>query len=556
MKSKKFIGTILCFILLLIIIVVVCYRLFSPHISASTNLYLNKVEQIMVIHPDSALLYLRALDKSALKGEEIKAKYALLYSQALDKNYIDLTNDSIIRIAVDYYSKNGTAEEKAKSYYYLGAIYRNSKDAIRAADAYLMAADYGEECGDNTLLGLIYNGLGRENYNKGEFTTSVFYMNKAAELFKSMGDSNNYISTLQALANSLCMDEKASEAIDIYNKAIELSLKLNDSISFRSISRGVAYIYFEDGDVELAKKTLFNAFRGNSFTPQEYPLLMSIYLESNQLDSAAIYAKYSLESKVNYDNGSKLVGLYHLLTNISESKGDYKEALYYSRRSFELKDSINKINREYDFNKVKNEYNSSELKAQIADTKRTTRIICILMLIIISLLLLLIYRLLQNKKECTIQISNLKEIISFRDSKILEYRRVLDQRVSTLKSLLDIVYLCSKTSTPSKNNLHSYILQLKEEDLIKDLVVGVVELYTLSNMKFYNKLFSCGLTKEEYSICCYIVLGFSVIQICAIIGNEERSLYNKRSIIINKLHSCNLKKLKLDALLKDLNTIS
>lgn len=510
----------------------------------------------MVIHPDSALLYLRALDKSALKGEEIKAKYALLYSQALDKNYIDLTNDSIIRIAVDYYSKNGTAEEKAKSYYYLGAIYRNSKDAIRAADAYLMAADYGEECGDNTLLGLIYNGLGRENYNKGEFTTSVFYMNKAAELFKSMGDSNNYISTLQALANSLCMDEKASEAIDIYNKAIELSLKLNDSISFRSISRGVAYIYFEDGDVELAKKTLFNAFRGNSFTPQEYPLLMSIYLESNQLDSAAIYAKYSLESKVNYDNGSKLVGLYHLLTNISESKGDYKEALYYSRRSFELKDSINKINREYDFNKVKNEYNSSELKAQIADTKRTTRIICILMLIIISLLLLLIYRLLQNKKECTIQISNLKEIISFRDSKILEYRRVLDQRVSTLKSLLDIVYLCSKTSTPSKNNLHSYILQLKEEDLIKDLVVGVVELYTLSNMKFYNKLFSCGLTKEEYSICCYIVLGFSVIQICAIIGNEERSLYNKRSIIINKLHSCNLKKLKLDALLKDLNTIS
>ncbi len=70
--------------------------------------------------PDSSLYILKRIDSDKLSRRKDKAKYALLYSQALDKNYIDKTNDSLILVAVDYYQEHGTDQEKMLAYYYLG----------------------------------------------------------------------------------------------------------------------------------------------------------------------------------------------------------------------------------------------------------------------------------------------------------------------------------------------------------------------------------------------------------------------------------------------------
>ena len=68
---------------------------------------LDRAETCMAERPDSSLYLLRTLDKRHISGSLRKARYALLYSQALDKNYIDVDNDSLIRVAVDYYKGHG-----------------------------------------------------------------------------------------------------------------------------------------------------------------------------------------------------------------------------------------------------------------------------------------------------------------------------------------------------------------------------------------------------------------------------------------------------------------
>lgn len=52
---------------------------------------LNRAEALMESHPDSALIILSTIDKGQLSDKNQKAKYALLMSMALDKNYIDTT---------------------------------------------------------------------------------------------------------------------------------------------------------------------------------------------------------------------------------------------------------------------------------------------------------------------------------------------------------------------------------------------------------------------------------------------------------------------------------
>ena len=69
----------------------------------------------------------------------IEAKYALLLSQALDKNYIDLQSDSIIAPAVRYYENHGTPDERMKAFYYRGRISMNANDYDNATEYFIKA---------------------------------------------------------------------------------------------------------------------------------------------------------------------------------------------------------------------------------------------------------------------------------------------------------------------------------------------------------------------------------------------------------------------------------
>lgn len=71
---------------------------------------LDAAEAHLETHPDSAFVALDSLDRKHLNSQELRARHALLYSIALEKCGIGMTNDSIISIAVDYYSGNGDTE--------------------------------------------------------------------------------------------------------------------------------------------------------------------------------------------------------------------------------------------------------------------------------------------------------------------------------------------------------------------------------------------------------------------------------------------------------------
>ena len=62
---------------------------------------LDEAEALIQNKPDSALTILQQLKSEGSQAEQ--AKYALLYSEALDKNHIKVTNDSLIRQAWSHY---------------------------------------------------------------------------------------------------------------------------------------------------------------------------------------------------------------------------------------------------------------------------------------------------------------------------------------------------------------------------------------------------------------------------------------------------------------------
>ena len=81
----------------------------------------------------------------------------MLKSMAMDKNYIDATSDSLTSIALAYYKKHGTPDDKLKAYYYNGRICRNNKDYEGAMANYLNAEKYVKDCKDYVSVGRLYN---------------------------------------------------------------------------------------------------------------------------------------------------------------------------------------------------------------------------------------------------------------------------------------------------------------------------------------------------------------------------------------------------------------
>lgn len=76
---------------------------------------MDRAESVMNASPDSALLLLDSITPQSLSGSRRKARYALLRSIALDKNYIDTTNFDVLQPAIDYFLMKGSPDEKLKT---------------------------------------------------------------------------------------------------------------------------------------------------------------------------------------------------------------------------------------------------------------------------------------------------------------------------------------------------------------------------------------------------------------------------------------------------------
>jgi hypothetical protein len=97
--------------------------------------------------PDSAFVALDSLDRSLLNTKELQARHALLYSQALEKVGIEVYNDSIIHIALDYYSAVGDSENTQKARDCLERINENASmlapsDTLKIQNARIIEERY------------------------------------------------------------------------------------------------------------------------------------------------------------------------------------------------------------------------------------------------------------------------------------------------------------------------------------------------------------------------------------------------------------------------------
>ena len=195
---------------------------------------LHRAEALMNEHPDSALNLLKGIAQTELQTQAHHARYALLYSQALDKNYIDLTSDSLISIAVDYYKDRDDVRAKFFSYYYLGRIYTNANNPTQATLAYMEAEQLVDELGDGYAAGLLYKQMGLIYDSYYDFPKSLQAYQQAIEHFTKANKPVHKIQAQLTLSTVYSNLDEKENSYEVLQSALMESQKLNDQSLVKS----------------------------------------------------------------------------------------------------------------------------------------------------------------------------------------------------------------------------------------------------------------------------------------------------------------------------------
>lgn len=151
---------------------------------SAENMKMDEAETLIETHPDSSFSLLKTIDKNSLRSKADKARYALLMSMALDKNYIDTTTFDVLQPAIDYYLKKGTPDQKLRTYYYQGIIFQNQGDLDKAMNSLIRTLDVAPESTDSMTWARALVAEAGIYFDLYDFNNYILNHLKAAELYK------------------------------------------------------------------------------------------------------------------------------------------------------------------------------------------------------------------------------------------------------------------------------------------------------------------------------------------------------------------------------------
>ena len=401
-------------------------------------------ENLMEAHPDSALTLLSTIDTTRLADDQAKARYALLMSMALDKNYIDTTNFNVLQPAIDYYFENGTPDEKLRTYYYQGVIFLNKGERDNALSSFEKGTQMFNESSDSLTIarllvaqGLIYNEL-------FDFDSSIKHYLEAADIYKSISKERLEVDCLLcALNGSILLEnrQKCDSLLTLLSNTNALTRQMHQRLQRHRIY--YATLFCSKDDIQR----LIHQQEKNLSSQNDILMQAHAYSKIGENEKAKNLLDYVVSNKQPYDT------IRYLAISVStlEGLGLYKEALAAYKRFSYKHDLIDmqKFKRQI---QVVEEKQRIELKAQ-EDARHKSLIIWICigvisLLALGSVILLLLVRSNRSKKDLAVEKAKTAElekqkIQAERDKKALEAENlahrvaVLEHESKNLKELLD-----------------------------------------------------------------------------------------------------------------------
>ena len=478
---------------------------------------LRDVESYIEEHPDSALVVLEKIDVEELSGKEERAKHALLYSMALDKNYIDKTDFEVLQPAIDYYEDNGTATDKLRTYYYQGRIHHNRGDEAAAMESYVKAINIGENSDDILTKARLYVAQGNIYNSLYRWDNAINANLQAAEYFFHMSKIDSYVNCNLKACNGYIQNDDYDNAQRILDKCSNYIDEVsNERLSLYYAAQLTLQIQTEDN--RNISTTIYEYFKSVPDANRNHLTIANAYIAIGENNKALDI----LEGRDYSSNNSKEMKYYATLVAIYENLHNYQLAHEANKKFYELHDAHVYSVFEQDTQFVEERYNLEMQKAKESVAKNRLTIIvlsCIVALLISLYILNLIRKQLKRSRVENAQLLSEKalyeqmynEVVTERDAlnEMIANNSIKDEAMEIIKKRLGVLntiivsHLSAKDTDIKRANEELERLIANRNDFIKSTRLTLEENYP----HFFAYLHDKGLEEFEIDFCCLYAIG-------------------------------------------------
>lgn len=503
-----------------------------------TNRVLAESEALMNEYPDSSLVILQALDISQIKTQAAKAKYSLLYSMALDKNRIDVKSDSIIKVAVDYYSSREDSEDLFLSYYYCGRVHYNNNEYSKALLFYAKAEAMENNIDNDFAKGLLYARTGSIYDKLYVFPKSLDYYIKSYNCYIEAKTIPHQYYSLESIAKLYLQMKEYAKADSTIHVILDWEDINNYQWLIKDCCNMLVSLYKEIGDAK-ALSLLSNDKRYSKYCSR---VELSV-------DAVPQFVKTSL---ANAKNISDTAACYFEVYKTFKKNRIYPEALSYYEKVFRLQDSVVRVTLQQPILSSQRDYYQAE--TEIAEYKllqfRYRAIFIALLSLAVAVGIALYFR--NNLKHKNAMIcAYMDKIVGMQDS-LYDKDAEIEQISGAVNELFKGQFTLLDDLCKAYYENHG-IKTVREEDAIYKKVKGEIEQFAEGKLhieeleclvnKYRANVMSLirqqmkQLSEQDYLLLCYLYAGFSAKAISVFTDNSIGNIYTKKSRIKEEIRN-------------------
>ena len=509
---------------------------------------LDAADSLMERRPDSALALLRRVDTLHLTSTHDRARYAMLLSMALDKNYIDLKDFHVLQPALNYYEDHGTPTEQLRTFYYQGRIYDNVGDMSKALQTYMKALERGKDSEDTLTKARAYFAQLNPNSKLKNFDNAIEVGKKAAYYFRQFGRMDSYAHCLVDIANAYTLKNKSDSAWSYFVECRNLWPYMSEARkqSFYNNYLIAAYSFCGKDSIQMA----IEEYETN-VPPSKWDnlTLAYAYIKINAFDKARSFiSSYNKLHTSTFGYKRYYAILFHFYRN----QGLYKEADEAYWQYNILKDSINKVALRENTRLAEVQH---QLKLDIREARQARirnfwiaagSIVVLLLVVGLGYYRLRLSRMQkrlaeQEKEHYRLQYEllrdehgSLQQLLERNDRLNARAREAVSHRLTLLNDFIKAHLAGDGSESESR-----IVRQLADKETFMQ---SVREAFAVSHPDFIRRLQDHGLTDWEVGYCCLYALGLSGKEVGRYINSS--AYYKTNSIIRKKLeldsHSTNL----------------
>ena len=535
-----------------------------------------RIEMCMESLPDTALYLLKSIPHTEKLRGKLQADYALLLTQAMDRNCVKFTSDSLIALALNYYTvERGDSATRAKAQYYYGRVLRELGKDEEALTFLSSAKEMFGNIQCCKMLAMATDEIGMINRKKKLYQESLENFRESYTIYEELKDSLSLVRAGQNIGRAYLFQNKWDSCYFYYINALALAREKQYS-SEVSILHELGILCRSMGELKKSERYFLAAYEKETDEERKYVECMSLgylYIQMGDVENARKYFKMSINSSKEYTRIDAYNNLYFLEKDID----NFEEAIIYHEKADSIVNVLDEVDSQELITELQKQYENEKLRNDNLQLKvdRTVFIFCgtVIFLIVAFYMCYYYYKSKNHRKkiaEIESQIrDNVEEIKRYQQEmeeiqelkdQVLEENRILEEnrmKVGELNGKIVLLSMQNKTLSgllkelggeltvgPSSEQYISafrLLLAIKEGTLRGKLSNGerykLFSLFDLLYSNYVTRLLDKTplLTKHDLEICCFLKFGLTNEELARIFQTSSDSVTKAKGRLKGRL---------------------